>query len=132
MQTFVPLPNITDSANVLDKQRCWKQVVETYQILNSLSSGKGWIHHPATKMWKNHTECLKFYFNEFYTVSIEKWNIQIRAFSKMRISGEIVYPDWWGGPIHSSHRAALLFKKPDYYSQFGWAEIPEIKYFWPK
>jgi len=33
-------------------------------------------------------------------------------------------PWWWSGPIHSSHRAALLFKDYDYYSQFGWEEKP--------
>ena len=41
------------------------------------------------------------------------------------------YPSWWGSKIHNTHRAALLAKDYDYYSQFGWTEKPEINYYWP-
>ena len=34
MQTFLPYPDFQRSAAVLDKKRCWKQVVETKQIIN--------------------------------------------------------------------------------------------------
>lgn len=41
-------------------------------------------------------------------------------------------PDWWGREdIHSSHRAALLSKNPEYYGQFGWKEAPVYNYVWP-
>lgn len=36
MQTFLPYADFQKSANILDKKRCWKQVVETKQILNLL------------------------------------------------------------------------------------------------
>jgi hypothetical protein len=32
--------------------------------------------------------------------------------------------------FHASHRAALLFKNPDWYGQFGWTEKPELNYIW--
>jgi len=33
--------------------------------------------------------------------------------------------------LHSSHRAALLYKDPLFYGQYGWKESPRIEYFWP-
>jgi hypothetical protein len=31
-----------------------------------------------------------------------------------------------------SHRAALLYKLPEHYSQFGWTEDPKVAYLWPE
>jgi hypothetical protein len=40
-------------------------------------------------------------------------------------------PPWWGyRPLHSSHRANLLRKDPDYYGRFGWTEEPSTTYHW--
>ena len=35
MQTFLPYENFLESAKVLDKKRCWKQVVEANQIIEA-------------------------------------------------------------------------------------------------
>jgi hypothetical protein len=44
----------------------------------------------------------------------------------------VVLPPWFGNAaFHASHRAALLFKAPEHYSQFGWSEAPAIQYVWP-
>jgi hypothetical protein len=44
-------------------------------------------------------------------------------------------PPWLGDErLHSSHRAALLWKDPVHYEQFGWTEemsCPPHPYFWP-
>jgi hypothetical protein len=41
-------------------------------------------------------------------------------------------PPWLGiEEFHSSHRAALLAKDYDWYSQWGWVEKPVIDYWWP-
>lgn len=44
-------------------------------------------------------------------------------------------PPWWVGwePLHSSHRAALKFKDPNYYHQrrTGWVEPAVYDYAWP-
>jgi hypothetical protein len=38
----------------------------------------------------------------------------------------------FGNPeVHSSHRANLLRKDPNFYGKYGWQESPEIPYFWP-
>jgi hypothetical protein len=49
------------------------------------------------------------------------------------VSFPIVYPDWFGGVIHSTHRANLIRKDPEYYSKFGWFENenPDMPYYWP-
>jgi hypothetical protein len=42
-------------------------------------------------------------------------------------------PPWLGDErFHSSHRAALLWKNPDHYGQFGWSEAPQMNYYWPE
>jgi len=62
MQTFLPYPNFTKSAAVLDRQRLGKQRVETLQILRALSdSSYGWQNHPAVKMWRGCERALAAY-----------------------------------------------------------------------
>lgn len=136
MQTFVPYPSFTESAKVLDYRRLGKQRVETLQILNSLLGiGKaGWKNHPATKMWANHEHGLAA-----YGVAICKSWIDmgykdtcLEKITSLCEPDESDLPEWWGSEIlHSSHRANLLRKLPEHYSQFGWQEDPETPYFWP-
>lgn len=33
--------------------------------------------------------------------------------------------------MHASHRSNLLRKEPEYYTQFGWTEPPDLPYVWP-
>ena len=43
----------------------------------------------------------------------------------------VEFPHWLGKEsFHSSHRANLLRKDYEYYSQFGWTENPEKPYVW--
>ena len=45
--------------------------------------------------------------------------------------GRVRLPPWLGDPdLHRSHRANLLRKKPEHYSQF-WDEDPSLPYVWP-
>lgn len=54
MQTFLPSPNFTQSAQFLDPQRLGKQRVEALQILTALTNpAYGWQHHPAVQMWRD-------------------------------------------------------------------------------
>lgn len=39
------------------------------------------------------------------------------------ISGEVIYPDWFGNEdFHKAHRSNLLRKDMQFYSQYGWSE----------
>jgi hypothetical protein len=130
MQTFVPYDDFEAIASCLDYRRLGKQRVECMQILNALTTGTGWIHHPATRMWADFPAALRRY----QAVIIREW-INRGYHNTMAIprsGGRIRMPDWWGGPIHSTHRAALLFKDPEYYGQFHWSEKPKLDYFWPR
>jgi Pyrimidine dimer DNA glycosylase len=67
MQTFLPYSNFLTSAQVLDKKRCWKQVVEAKQIISCLSGASNvrWKNHPAIKMWVGYEDLLNHYYNVF-------------------------------------------------------------------
>lgn len=136
MQTFVPVPNFTESAKVLDYRRLGKQRVETMQIINAIIFNRqhGWRHHPATKMWEQNVNGLSA-----YGVAIcEEWISRGYRDTCLNKIKNLVMPDsddlprWWGDErVHSSHRSNLLRKNPDYYSQFGWIDDPSAEYFWP-
>lgn len=151
INTFLPYPSFKQSAECLDKKRCFKQVVEARQILTALEfkrkqeghpssekTSRGWVNHPATLMWEGYEEALSIYYNTFYNVCVKKWNIQFEKCQKIIFDNiEVVwkYPKWLGIPLlHASHRGRLLDKKLEHYSQFGWEEeaIPEsVGYWWP-
>ena len=131
MQTFLPHESFEKSAQVLDWRRLGKQRVEGMQIINAITGKKrkdgkpykGWINHPCSVMWKDYVPALKHYTN----VIIQEWitrgyNNNMEFYD----TGKIIMPDWIGNEkFHSSHRANLLRKDFDYYSQFGWTENPE-------
>jgi hypothetical protein len=105
------------SAKVLDKKRCWKQVVEAKQIIDCIESGltKGWKNHPAVLMWKGYEVALKYYFNIYLNVSIDKHRIKTmyRAYNYLPYS-EI---PWWLGneDFHRAMRSRLIEKDREFY-----------------
>jgi len=138
MQTFLPYPNFWPTAKCLDYRRLGKQRVEANQILNIITGkakpnkkgGIAWINHPAVKMWWGYENCLVLYRN----VIISEW--VSRGYNNnmplLDVKLPITYPKWFGNKLfHASHRANLLRKDFEYYSQFGWNEDPEMEYFWP-
>lgn len=132
MQTFLPTTDFEECANILDFRRLGKQRVECSQILNALSpeSTSRWRNHPAVKMWIGYESALIVYKN----IMIKEW---VSRGYKNTMEIDEVYgwykvPSWLGTPeLHSSHRAALLYKNYEYYSQFKWVEEPKIAYWWP-
>jgi hypothetical protein len=154
MQTFLPYPNMAMSVHVLDDKRLGKQRVECMQILRALldpEGSPGWVNHPATKMWRGYERALGFYM----TLAIREWirrgyNNTMNAQYGLKDGtkepqwipwilpndffqqGPIVNPPWMGDErLHSSHRAVLLHKDPDWYAQWGWTEQPAEKCWWP-
>lgn len=130
MQTFLPYEDFTKTAKTLDYRRLGKQRVEAFQILKAMKrSSGGWINHPATRMWRNHTDALKYYMN----VMIDEWVHRgyKNTMQKEIVPEKIIYPPWLGGKIHQTHRAALLYKNYDFYKKYRWEENPSLDYFWP-
>ena len=133
MQTFLPYKSFDESFKSLDYRRLGKQRVEAYQILNVLlgrTKTKGWVNHPATKMWKGYENALKQYLNECIDHWISRgYNNNMK---KEVIEGDIVYPHWLGDDaFHSAHRSNLLRKDKEFYSQFLWTESDDMEYYWP-
>lgn len=144
MQTFVPEPSFIDSVRVLDRQRLGKQRVETLQIMKALAGlSKGWVNHPATRMWRGYEYALLVY--QHYTV--EEWKrrgYKDTCWSKtqavydmffdtsMYKSCDIGMPHWWGdNRVHDSHKSALVFKDPVWYNTIYPDVVGEYNYYWP-
>ncbi len=136
MQTFLPYKTFQKSVQVLDNKRLGKQRVEAFQILNVLQGNptktgrpyKGWLNHPCVTLWKGFEESLMDYYNH----CIEEWiNRGFKNTMPLFDVRDPQKPDWVGfEPFHSSHRANLLRKDPEYYAKFGWCEDPEDPYLW--
>ena len=139
MQTFLPYDNFILCAKSLDRQRLGKQRVETLQIMQTiagLSKGKGWINHPATKMWIGHES----YLMSYQAAIVSEWTsrgYKDTCLSKTRDAFSHINepggrPDWLGDfQFHASHRSNLLRKNPEFYAQFGWTEPYDLEYVWP-
>jgi hypothetical protein len=163
MQTFVPLTSsFEDIARTLDRARLNKQALEGWQILMTLLEldphgnhrvPRGWVNHPAVKMWRGHEMALYLYIQAMvdewkrrgYKSTIgEKAKDTIKtAMSKgLLASSASSNPRWISDmklfkEVAASHRLALLNKDYEWYSQFNWAEDtgkkPETyEYLWPE
>lgn len=139
MQTFLPYPNFTESAKVLDRQRLGKQRVEVLQILRALSGETdGWKNHPAVKMWKGYEIPLTMYglaiCNEWvsrgYNDTCAEKIMELK--NKYFKDGPVKMPPWMGSEIHLTHQSNLVRKNPSYYRMF-FPNIPDdIEYYWPQ
>lgn len=140
MQTFLQYPSYAETARSLDYKRLGKQRVEAKQILLAMErSSGGWVNHPATNMWRGHRVQLCRYAIAICDEWIARgYNDTLRPFflakeHELLSNGETAeMPSWFGrDDIHSSHRSNLLRKHPEFYSQFGWSESPDLPYIWP-
>lgn len=136
MQTFLPYANFAHTAKILDRQRLGKQRVEVLQILLTLKNNKGWIHHPAVKMWKGYEYSLAKYGIQICKEWISR-GYQDTCYDKIVITAShFKYSNklpWWLGnrKFHTSHKSNLLRKNFEYYSQFGWKCPSDLPYMWP-
>jgi hypothetical protein len=137
VQTFLPYPSFQESAQCLDYKRLGKQRVEILQLLNALSGeSKGWVNHPACKMWRGNERTLILYGIYICEAWINKGYKdtcldKILAYAKVWPL-ENGKPYWLGNDdFHRSHRSNLLRKNYQHYSQFGWTEPTDLPYVWP-
>lgn len=136
VQTFLPYSDFYGSGFVLDTRRLGKQVIETGQIVRALlDESYGWQHHPATKMWRGHVSTLLKYADEIHLAWQSRQGKPHMAYYNMykwlldKEWASTNPPGWLNGPIHASHRSALL-RKDLHYHQFNW-EITHDEYIWP-
>lgn len=136
MQTFLPYPSFTRSAEVLDRQRLGKQRLEAWTILDLLlhpEKSSRWRNHPAVRMWAWHEHALKLFGVEVciaWKARGYKDTMLERFFSAVTPQG--TDPPWLGcEDFHASHRGNLVRKDPEYYGSFFPDADPEVKYVWP-
>lgn len=135
MQTFLPYNDFRDSARVLDRQRLGKQRVETLQLLRALAGEtKGWVNHPAAKMWRGYENALAIYgaaMCDEWTRRGYKDSCREKILAYRDYTTAVVVPPWLGREdFHASHRSNLLRKDAKYYGQFGWVESDDLPYVW--
>lgn len=140
MQTFLPFPDFTESAYFLDDKRLGKQRVETLQIMTALLEGRGWVNHPATKMWRGH----EFVLLEYQKACCQHW-VDERGFkdtcldktTELYFSHPEVHwndqpPPWLGRKaLHLSHQSNLLRKDPEFYGKYFPGVPDNLPYIWP-
>lgn len=136
MQTFLPYPDFTKSAQSLDYRRLGKQRVECSQIIKILDGtapNARWRNHPAVKMWEGYLGALQNYTN----IIITEWIIRgyNNTMSTYVLSEEPIKPWWFGDEsFHRAMRARLIEKLPEFYlDKFGEQDkgFNDSKYFWP-
>lgn len=134
MQTFLPFDDFHQSARVLDSKRLGKQRVEVLQILKAIIDESGWIHHPATHMWRGHTNALVSYGVIICNEWINRGNKdtclqQIANYERPNFNYDL--PPWFGQEdFHAAHRSNLVRKEPAYSKVFE--EDGSLPYCWPK
>lgn len=121
---------------VLDPSRLGNQA---YRECKTLISG-GWNNHPAAKMWKGYESALARYALACFAELASRgkhYPTHVQYFTQFVVDDRL--PPWFGDDrLHSSHRAALLYKLPQWYGVFEWKELPAVPndkgslpYFWP-
>ena len=141
MQTFLPYPSFSQTAQVLDYRRLGKQRVETKQILDCLT-GKGslrWVNHPAVKMWNGFEGWLAMYGY----MTCQEWiarnykDTLLPYFFNYMADSNFLHldsplPTFIGNEsFHLSHRSNLLRKDSNYYRKYWPTDPDNLEYIWP-
>ncbi len=138
MQTFMPEPTFSRSLVVLDRQRLGKQRVEAKQLLRALNGEtKGWVNHPATRMWRGHEGALAVYGemtcllwrSRGYQDSLLPYFLEMQR----QHADTLALPGWMGdADFHRSHRSNLIRKDQAFYGP-RWPGVPDdLPYIWPQ
>ncbi len=137
MQVFLPYPSFVESVRCLDPKRLGNQI---YREFLTLIRG-GWPNHPVARMWVDYKSALATYaLCGLAELSRRGYDYPHHCDTfKAYLSPETILPPFVGDDrLHGSHRAALLYKNPEWYGRFGWSESPatpdingRLPYYWP-
>lgn len=154
MQTFIThQTDFAATAVCLDPLRLCAQIKEAMQVYNAnFLGGKHQGNPHAYAMWADYPEALVLYGCAMYTEWKRRYIDGERGGKPTHKNGveferlltgidpaQVCYPNWLQDDnVCASHRAALLFKLPEWYSRFGWSEEPatpdtkgRLPYVWP-
>jgi hypothetical protein len=151
MQTFITdWPVNSWGVQNLDQKRLVKQLLECRQIMAALAGEtKGWVNHPATKMWRgkehlllNYAETVRGEMSRRGYKWKNNWDQVEKSYASIVKENGYKFPDWFGDAefanILYTHRGRLYEKDPEHYAQ--WADYTNYKkyvccdrcnYYWP-
>lgn len=144
VNTFLPYSDFVDTAKSLDYRRLGKQRVEAWQILQALlGNTRGWVNHPATKMWRGHERALCDYGIAICNEWITRGYQDTMREKFIAIHSELIdtgLPEWLGNyDFHRSHQSNLKRKDAEYYNfdveddlPYLWVDATTMKYTWGK
>lgn len=123
MQIFI-IGSPLETAEILDKRRLNKQIIECKQICNALNGDGAWSNHPCVLQYKDHMawlghyhNCLMFYQRKEYLLA----DIE----SKFAM---LYQPHWHTYEYLTQMKRRLYTKDKEYYAQ--WAELGESQENW--
>jgi hypothetical protein len=120
MQTFLPYEDIKESLRALDNARLKNQRTEALELITSITTDRGWRHHPCFKLWENNIDWAERIGQNYHKDMLLE---VVNPLFKM--------PVWLGNKrLHATHRSNLLRKKPEFYKQYGWTEPHDLPYYW--
>lgn len=153
MQVFLPEQSYRSCARVLDQKRLVKQLLEGRQILSALAGEtKGWVNHPATRMFSGAENELVLYLYEIKEEMNRRgykwennWSIISETFTRAFKDNEFTDPDYLkpGHPENHrliiTHRGRLYEKAPELYPQYAreakayreFVCCDRCNYYWP-
>lgn len=140
VNTFLPYADAYRSARALDYRRLGKQRVECKQIHMALhGESKGWVNHPATRMWRETPEALVHYALQMcreWRARGYKDTLTQYFYNEIDKHGylrhEVKYPDWFGDEaFHLSHQSNLKRKLPEHYGPLFPSVPNDLPYVWP-
>jgi hypothetical protein len=137
VNTFI-IGSFEFTAKNLDKQRRFKQAVESHQIIETIikkqngQTNVGFGNHPAVIMWENYLDALKDYYNIVLKYAIEVDKVETKM-TYYEVPENVEVP-WFCEykPLIFSHRARLYQKNPSFYeNRFDFPEeYLNIGYIW--
>lgn len=125
MQVFTPYKEPILCAQVLDKKRLNKQIIECQQIIRAIEGNKSWHNHPVVRMYRPHKEWLKCYMR--CLICFKDGNItmakELDSFSMAE------RPSFLTDELCDQHKRRLFTKQPDKYPQFSHLGESEINWY---
>lgn len=114
-----------ETAQVLDKRRLNKQIIECLQIMKAIKGeSKAWLNHPCVKMYREHLDWLKNYFgtlDDFRDGHIEHAKFFSFLADKFR-------PHFHTQEYFNQMKRRLFTKDNEYYKQ--WLHLGESDVNW--
>ena len=101
---------------------------------------KGWVNHPATKMWRGYEYALTRYglaiceewVRRGYKDTLTDFFIEESLKVFVQEKNSVGLPEWFGQPdFHLSHQSNLVRKAPEYYGPLFPGVRDDLPYIWP-